>query len=75
MSKAEFLNELSEIVELPPGSLQGGEKLADLDGWTSMAMMSFIALADEKFDKQISPRAFVNCETVDDLGKLVGLPG
>ena len=74
MSKAECLNELSELMEMPPGSLQGGEKLADLDGWTSMAMMSFIALADEKFDKQVSPRAFTTCETVDDLGKLVGLP-
>ena len=73
MSKPEFLSELSEIMDMPPGSLQGGEKLEELDGWTSIAMMSFIAFADEKFGKQVSPRSFVNCETVDDLGKLVGV--
>lgn len=73
MSKQEFLNELSEIMEMPTGSLQGGEKLADLEGWTSMAMMSFIAFADEKLEKQVSPRAFVNCATVDDLAALVGV--
>ena len=73
MSKPEFLNELSEIMEMPPGSLEGGERLDELEGWTSVAMMSFIALADEKLGKRVSPRSFVDCETVDDLAKLAGV--
>ena len=73
MSKPEFLNHLSEMMQMPEGSLQGGEKLADLEEWTSVAMMSFVAFADQEFGKQVSPRFFVTAETVDDLGKAVGI--
>ena len=73
MSKVEFLNSLGEILEVPPGSLTGDERLEDLEAWTSMAMVSFMAFAHEHFRKTLSPRLFANCETVDDLGKLVGI--
>ena len=73
MSREEFLNELSEIVELTPGALTGSERLEDLTGWTSMAMVSLIALADEHFGKTLSPRQFAACETVADLERLMGL--
>lgn len=74
MSRVEFLNQLAEILELPADSLQGGEKLEDMDNWTSLAMVSFIALADEHFGKTLSPRAFAKCETVGDLCDLAGAP-
>ena len=73
MSKAEFLKHLTEILEMPPGSLNGDEKLDDLEDWTSMAMVSFIAFAHEHFGKTLSPRLFTTCDTVADLGKLVGV--
>lgn len=73
MSKAEFLSSVSEIVEVPAGSLTGSEELADLEGWTSIAMVSFIAFAHEHFGKTLSPRLFSTCDTIDDLGKLVGI--
>jgi acyl carrier protein len=73
VSKVEFLNYLSEILEVPAGSLSGNDKLADLEEWTSVAMVSFIAFADEHFGKMLSPRLFTTCDTIDDLGKLVGI--
>jgi acyl carrier protein len=73
VSRQEFLNELSEILEQPAGSLQGTERLEDMEGWGSMAMVSLIALADEKFGKSLSPRQIAGSETVADLERLVGL--
>jgi acyl carrier protein len=75
MSKAQFLDHLSEILEEPSGSLTGDEKLSDLEGWNSIAMISFIAFGDEHFQKILSPRLIASCVTVNDLGKLVGLQG
>ena len=72
MSHDEFLDQLAEILEVPAGSLTGTEKLEEMEGWTSIAMVSFIALADEHFGKTLSPRLFAGCDTVADLGKLVG---
>lgn len=75
MEKQKFLAELAEILEVPAGSLTGQEKLEDLEDWTSVAMVSFIAFADENFDKTLSPRDIAKCDTVDDLGKLAGVEG
>lgn len=75
MSKAQFLDHLTEMLEAPSGSLTGEEKLSGLEEWNSMAMMSFIAFGDEQFQKTLSPRQFAACETVNDLGKLVGVEG
>ncbi len=70
MNRKEFLNALDETLELPAGTLQGPEELADLDMWDSMAMMSYIALADSSGSVKITPRQIVGCTTVDDLLKL-----
>ncbi len=71
MDRQTFLTELDNILELPAGTLQGPEKLEDLENWNSMAIVSFIALVDENFNLALSPRQFGNCETVDDLLALV----
>ena len=58
---------------MPAGSLTGGEELADLDGWDSVSLVSFITFGDEHFHKTLSPRQFAGCDTVNDLGKLLGV--
>ncbi len=73
MTHDAFLAELSEILEAPEGTVSTDTKLEDLEGWNSMAMISFIALADEHFGKTLSPRQFGACNTVGDLAGLVGL--
>ncbi len=73
MTREEFLTQLDELLELPAGTLKGGEKLEDLEHWDSLAMVSFIALADEHFNMRLSPRQFVTCNTVNDLVQLAGI--
>jgi acyl carrier protein len=75
VSKAQFLDHVSEILEVPAGSLTGDEKLSDLGEWNSMAMISFIAFGDEHFGKTLSPRQFAACDTVKDLGALLSVEG
>lgn len=71
MSKQEFLRLLDELVETPPGTLQGGEALADLPAWDSLGVVSFIALADEHFGLSLPPKEIAAATTVDDLVSLV----
>lgn len=61
------------MLEIPDGSLTGDENLSDLEQWNSMAMFSFITFGDEHFQKTLSPRQFATCQTVNDLGNLVGV--
>ena len=73
MTKSEFLDQVAEVLEVEPGSLKGEEKLEDLEGWSSIAMVSFMGFADEHFGIRLSPRQFGTCKDVNDLAKLVGL--
>lgn len=57
------------LLELPPGTLQGGESLDDLENWNSLAMVEYIALADSNGAKT-SPRQIRDCETIGDLARL-----
>ena len=74
MIKAEFLLELDEVLDLPPGTVKGPEKLADVN-WSSIAMIGFIALADKNNETILSPRQIVKCSTVDDLLRIAGVEG
>ncbi|HBY61773.1 MAG TPA: hypothetical protein DEH78_18280 [Solibacterales bacterium] len=67
MNREELLAKLDEILELPEGTLQGGERLEELGGWDSLAMMSYMAAVDEGLGRKLSPRQFVNCDTINDL--------
>ena len=65
-----FEPDWDELVELPPGTLKGPEKLEELEQWTSMAMVGFIALADTYNGTKVGPKQIAKCLTVDDLLKL-----
>jgi len=60
---------MDNVLELPANTLQGAENLDDLENWTSMAMVEYIALADTNGAK-LTPRQIRDCETVDELAKL-----
>lgn len=70
MTKEAFYAELEAMLELEAGAVMGNEMLSDLQGWDSMAVLSFIALADEKFGEVVAPTALVACKTVGDLANL-----
>jgi acyl carrier protein len=67
MTKKEFYAELESMLEIEAGTIQGNESLSDLSGWDSMAVLSFIALADGTLGEAVSPSAIAACKTVNDL--------
>ncbi|MEE3623240.1 phosphopantetheine-binding protein [Nitrospirillum sp. BR 11752] len=71
MNRNEFLAALDEMLELDPGTLTGGEELDGIDSWDSLAVISFIALVDEKFNTVVAGEDLAKAKTVDDLLALV----
>ena len=71
MDHTQFLQHLDELLEKQPGTLRGPDKLEDVEGWDSVALISFLAMVDERYGKRLSPREVGRCETVDDLFTLV----
>jgi acyl carrier protein len=57
-----------------PETIRGTEKLKGLDGWDSMAVVSFLGGVDEKFGVLIQPDDLARCVTVDDLLSLADQP-
>ena len=70
MTRKEFLASMDTMLELPEGTLTGSERLEDLEEWNSMAMISFMALADEHNQVKLSPRQLAACSTVSELLQL-----
>lgn len=73
MSFEDFLSHLSEVLDVPAAELSADLKLADLEGWNSMALVSFIAFVDEYLGKTLSPRVIGPCRTVADLAGVAGV--
>ena len=67
MTRKQFLQSMDKLVELPRGTLQGTEKLNELEQWNSMAMIGFIALVDSNNRTCLSPPQIMACRTVSDL--------
>jgi acyl carrier protein len=72
MTKREFLRELEGQMEVPAGTLNTGQMLADVEGWDSLAAVMFIALADEKVGVTVSGNQIASARTVDELLSLLG---
>lgn len=72
MTAAEFYRQIESILETAPGTITGGELLADIPAWDSLAVLSFIAMVDEKFKVQFTGRDIAACATVAELKALLG---
>jgi len=59
-------------MEIPDGSLNASQALAEVDGWDSLAAVLFIALADEKVGVIISGDQVAKAKTLDELLSLLG---
>lgn len=75
MTREEFLLEMDEILGLRTGTLQGNEKLEELQNWDSTAMVGLIVLAETANNTQISPDQVIGCTTVADLLRLAQVDG
>lgn len=58
---------IEEAMEADTGTLKLGQPL----DWDSIAVVTFMALADEHLDKTLSANRLTRCVTVDDVVALV----
>ena len=71
MNPSEFYLKLDEMLDLPPGTLKGNEALEEVEGWDSVAVITFIAMADSEFGAMLPPKEIAACRSVSDLLDLV----
>jgi acyl carrier protein len=70
MTKMQFYSELETMLEMDQGSIKGDESVLDLPGWDSLAVLTFISMADAKLNVTVSAASLMSCRTVDDLAAL-----
>ena len=67
MTRAEFIRILEEVIEADPGTLSGSTRLADIQNWDSLAVIGFIAAADEHLAASVPAQKIYQCETIDQI--------
>jgi acyl carrier protein len=72
MTREEFLLSIDELLELEPGTLKGSELVTDLENWDSLSIVSFMGLAQARYNVTLSAKGIAACQSVDDLFALVG---
>jgi acyl carrier protein len=71
MDKTIFYAKLAQMLDVPPGAIHGPCELKELDAWDSLAVVSFVAMADSDYHVALPDGAIGACRTVDDLARLV----
>ena len=72
MTDEEKIQLIAEVMDIDASEISPEMKLADLDSWDSVALLSFIAMMDEKFNKAIKGaeiRSFVTIQDAMDVMK------
>ena len=67
IDRDDFFRALEELLQVPSNSFQGGEVLRELACWDSLAIVEFMAFADERYSITMSPKQITSCSTVNDL--------
>lgn len=71
MTETRKIEMLEEMMELEAGTLKADTVLSDIEEWDSIALISFIALMDDEFDKVIKGSVVKQAKTVADLMALM----
>ncbi len=67
MTRDEMLRRLEGTFEVSPNTLTGNEQLADIAGWDSLAMLSFVTMAQKSCGVRLGAEELMACKTVNDL--------
>lgn len=67
MTREEKIENIAEILDLEEGEIKEDALLADYEELDSVAVLSFIALMDEEFDKAVKGAEIRALKTVKDL--------
>lgn len=70
-TRQDVLRMLEELLEMNAGTLKGDEILAEIN-WDSLGVVSFMAMADEKFGIILSAETINRAKVVGDLLALLG---
>jgi acyl carrier protein len=73
MEKDTFFEELLECMEIEPVDIDEDTVFRELEDFDSMAVMSIVAYADEKFGKTLAAEQLQDMKTVRDLMELIGM--
>lgn len=71
MTNEKKIELLEEMMDLESGSLAPDTELEDLEEWDSIALISFIALIDDEFNKVVKGSVIKEQKTVADLMALM----
>ena len=72
MNIQDFITKFAEMLEIEDvDSLTPETQFRDLDEWSSISVMEFIAFADENYGKQIGDVHIKSCQTIQDLYNLI----
>jgi acyl carrier protein len=72
MKKNIFFEELLECMDIEPVEIDETTIFTELEDFDSMAIMSIVAYADEKFGKTMAAEELQKVKTVRDLMELIG---
>ncbi|MES2203906.1 MAG: acyl carrier protein [Pseudomonadota bacterium] len=67
MKIADFIAEMELLMELDEGTLHGDTILSNLSAWDSLAVIGYIAVVDEAFQRSVATKDIANAETLTDL--------
>ena len=68
-----FFEELLECMEIEPVDIDEDTVFRELEDFDSMAVMSIVAYADEKFGETLAAEQLQDMKTVRDLMELIGM--
>jgi len=73
MDKPAFFAAVAEILEVDADGLTGAENLNEVGNWDSLAVITFVAMADSDLDTVVEAEKLKDAHTLNDLAALVGL--
>lgn len=71
MTAEKFIAKLTELMDTE-AALDLSTKLADVDDWDSLSMVSFFSFCNTTQSQKVSPEQIKAAQTVGDLFKLAG---
>jgi acyl carrier protein len=72
MTRNEFHRLIEQVIEADPGTIKGGEMLANIPAWDSMAVIGFIAMLDKHLGITVPASSIMEARSIEDLTKLAG---
>lgn len=69
MTTEEFIKKLTELMDTN-AALDLSTKLADVEDWDSLSMVSFFSFCNTTANRRVAPEQIKSAQTVEDLFKL-----